>query len=209
MRVLLLSGGTDSTCLAYSLRPDLCITIDYGQVVASRETKASRNVCRALGLTHKSCRVNLRHLGGGIMAGRSQAQPGLPPEWWPYRNQLLITLGSMIAFKRGADELIIGCIRSDRQHVDGSPGFVRSMRSLLRRQEGSLRLQAPAIELSAEELIKQSRIPLEILGLSFSCHRSTYACGCCRGCLKNISAMAFAVAFERKSRRNSSYTISR
>src|ERR1041384_7943447 len=153
MRVLLLSGGTDSTCLAYSLRPDLCITIDYGQIVASREIKASRNVCKMLGLAHKTCQVNLRHLGLGIMAGRRRAQPGLPPEWWPYRNQLLITLGSMIAFKRGADELLIGCIRSDRQHVDGSPAFIRSMRALLRRQEGSLSLHAPALQLSAEELI--------------------------------------------------------
>ena len=51
----------------------------------------------------------------------------------------------------------------------------------------SLRLRAPAIELTASELVRMSGVPSELLSWAHSCHVSEYACGLCRGCQKHYS----------------------
>lgn len=52
-------------------------------------------------------------------------------------------------------------------------------------QEGELRVAAPAMDLSAEELVQVSGVPSELLGWSHSCHVADVACGFCRGCRKH------------------------
>lgn len=61
------------------------------------------------------------------------------------------------------------------------------MDAILHMQEGGLRLLAPAIELESLDLIRASKINVDILDLTFSCFRSSYSCGQCRGCIKNES----------------------
>jgi 7-cyano-7-deazaguanine synthase len=47
-KAILLSGGIDSIALAYWQRPDIAITIDYGQAPAQAEINASTAVASAL-----------------------------------------------------------------------------------------------------------------------------------------------------------------
>ena len=49
---LLLSGGIESTILAYEYKPDIAITIDYGQASANSEIKASKYICNKLNINH-------------------------------------------------------------------------------------------------------------------------------------------------------------
>ena len=49
---LLLSGGMDSLAIAWWKRPDVAITIDYGQKAAEAEKRASSAVCQELGIEH-------------------------------------------------------------------------------------------------------------------------------------------------------------
>lgn len=193
MSLLLLSGGIESTILAYSIRPKICLTVDYGQTVAKSELAASQNVCKALRLRHATLRVDLRQFGFGTLAGGRPGQHRATPEWWPFRNQILISVAAMAAFKAKETEIVIGTVKSDRRHKDGSLRFITSMDRLLRQQEGSLRLKAPASRMSSEELIARVRPPLSLLGLTFSCHRSNYSCGQCRGCWKNESCVSYAI----------------
>ena len=199
MALLLLSGGTDSACLAHVLRPNLCLTIDYGQKVASAEINSSRNICRSLNLKHCVVKINLRDFATGSMAGKKQALAGAANEWWPFRNQLIVTVGAMVAFKNSLTEVIIGTVRSDRRHKDGSAKFIRQMDQVLRQQEGAVRLLAPARKLYAEELYSAADPSLDLLGMTFSCHRSIYPCGQCDGCRKNEAVISFAIA-EKKRR---------
>jgi 7-cyano-7-deazaguanine synthase len=198
MSLLLLSGGTDSTCLAHALRPSLCLTIDYGQRIAKAEIEASRNVCKRLHLKHKVIKIDLRAFATGTMAGRKQKNQGALPEWWPFRNQLVLTIGSMVAYSRGLQEVIIGTVRSDRRHRDGSVAFLRQMDRVVRSQEGAIRLLAPASKLSAEELFSAAEPPLSLLGLTFSCHRSNFPCGQCGGCRKNEAVVSFAISAKQQ-----------
>lgn len=188
-RALLLSGGMDSTCLAYWRKPDLAITIDYGHKAAEGEIRAASAVCQALGIEQRIIRADLSALGSGDLAG-TPAGPNAPAsEWWPYRNQMLVTLAAMECIKHKIDVLEIGALRTDGFHVDGRREFIEALSALLSMQEGGLTLAAPAADYSADELVRVSAIPMEILAWSHSCHVSDYSCGHCRGCRKHYETM--------------------
>lgn len=182
--VLLISGGVDSAALAYDIDPDLAITIDYGQKPAEAEIKASREICRELDIPHEVIRFDASELGTGTMSTQNQLDIASTPEWWPFRNQLIITLSGIDAVKRGAEELIIGTVKDDREHADGTSKFLELMDELVSLQEGDLRLSAPAKDLTSKELVAETDIGPSLLGWTHSCHVANNPCGTCRGCRK-------------------------
>ena len=99
-QALLLSGGMDSISVAWWLRPALALTIDYGQLAAAAEIQAARAVCLQLEIPHEVITVDCRALGSGDMAGQPADALAPASDWWPYRNQLLITLAGMRARHR-------------------------------------------------------------------------------------------------------------
>lgn len=115
------------------------------------------------------------------------------PEWWPYRNQLLITLAASWAVTRGYVEVLVGSVAGDgRRHADGRQEFYEAMTKLLRLQEGSLSVRAPAIGLSAPELIRISGVDDAVLGWTHSCHTSNIPCVRCPGCTKRAEVLVAA-----------------
>jgi 7-cyano-7-deazaguanine synthase len=179
----------DSAAIAYWLRPEFGVTIDYGQHPAAAEIRAAISICDDLNIQHHIIRADLSALGSGDMAGKTPLEVAPVPEWWPFRNQMLITLAAMKMISLGADRLLIGCLRSDGAHADGRKNFISAMDDLLRLQEGQIRLEAPAIELDAINLVRTSGIPFELLAYAHSCHVGNYACGLCRGCRKHYETM--------------------
>ena len=178
--------------LAYWIRPDHALTFDYGQAAAEAEITAASTFCSAVGLTHEVIKIDCSALGLGVMRTGASSLPEYPvgiipptPEWWPFRNQLLITLAAARAISLEVSELYLGAVASDRQHRDGLPDFYELMDRLLAMQEGDLRLRVPALDFDSADLVKNSRIPLSLLAWSHSCHRSNLACGLCRGCIKH------------------------
>src|SRR3546814_5849983 len=85
------------------------------------------------------------------------------PEWWPFRNQLILTIAGAVALHLNETELMIGALRTDGVHADGRPEFIEMISALMQMQEGGLRVSAPAIELSAAELVRISGIPQSVL----------------------------------------------
>ncbi len=185
-RALLLSGGMDSTSLAYWIMPELAITIDYGQRAAPGEIRAATAICRSLSINHEIIRCDLSALGSGDMAGTTPNKNAPASEWWPFRNQMLVTIASMLCVGRNIGSLAIGALTTDGRHVDGRKEFFEAIDEVVSMQEGNLRIEAPAIDLNAEELVNVSGIPLEQLAWSHSCHVDEYACGFCRGCKKHF-----------------------
>jgi 7-cyano-7-deazaguanine synthase len=186
---ILLSGGIDSIALAHWKRPELAITVNYGQVPALAEMDASRAVARDLGLEHEIVSVDCSPIGSGDLAGSTPHDAAPASDWWPYRNQLLITIGAARALACGASRMLIGTVASDHFHADGRPEFIALMADVLRLQEGSLDLEAPAATMSSAELVRMSGVPIEILAWAHSCHKSNFACGRCRGCMKHFEVM--------------------
>jgi 7-cyano-7-deazaguanine synthase len=188
-RALLLSGGMDSTALAWATRPELAITIDYGQFAAKGEIRAATAVCESLGLRQRVVQVDCRGLGSGDMAGTEPCSVSPVSEWWPYRNQLLITLAAAIAIQEGMSIVSLGVVSTDVCHADGRLEFLEAMRSVLGMQEGGLGLEFPAVHESTSALCRRVAIPFEVLAWAHSCHISEYACGRCRGCNKHRISM--------------------
>ena len=184
MKVLLFSGGIDSSALAYWLRPDLLLTIDYGQQAAAGEISAAIALAAEFRIAHEVLDVDLSKLGRGLMADRPSSELAHSPEWWPYRNQLLITLAGMRFVADGLQEIIIGAVNSD-VHADGKEPFLTFINRAMQAQEGHVKVNAPAHDISPEELLEFSSFPRDLLGLTFSCHVSEYPCGTCPGCLKH------------------------
>lgn len=186
---LLLSGGMDSTAIAWWKRPQICLTVDYGQLPANAEIRAASAIANAIDADHYIIRANLHDLGSGDMAGRTPLDVAPVTEWWPYRNQMLVTLAAMKAVALGVDRLLIGCLKTDGLHADGRPEFVNALDKLLSLQEGQMRIEAPALQLDAVGLVATSKVPIEVLAWSHSCHVAEQACGECRGCRKHYETM--------------------
>lgn len=193
MKLLLFSGGVESTCLALMTRPDIALTIDYGQVCARGEIRAASHISKVLELRHEVVTAPLSHLGAGDMAGAAPPEDqddNNPTEYWPLRNQLLITLAAMRYAQDDLREIIIGTVLSDRIHNDGAPAFVSAMSETLRSQYPNMSLYAPALDMTTPELVAQSGASRDLLGWTFSCHRASFACGLCRGCNKTRELFA-------------------
>jgi 7-cyano-7-deazaguanine synthase len=185
VELLLLSGGLESTALAAWRRPDLALTIDYGQIPAIAESDSAGKICQELGLKHHQVRVDCRHLGSGLLAS-SEPSPHAPsPEWWPYRNQLLVTLAAAWGLSREITSITVGSVLGDgERHIDGRAAFYERIDALLAMQEGGMRVTAPAAGMTSDDLIIASGVPDAILGWTHSCHRSNLSCGDCPGCAK-------------------------
>lgn len=186
---LLMSGGIDSVALAWWQKPDIAYTIDYGQKSSRGEIRAATAVCSALSIPHRVIAVDCNSLGSGDLAG-SVPSPFAPvSEWWPFRNQLLITIAGMAAIQDEVDTIFLGTVRTDSIHRDGSLQFFNNVSRLMKDQEGSINVEAPAINMTSVELIKKTGIDPSILSWAHSCHTSEFACGICRGCNKHRAVM--------------------
>jgi 7-cyano-7-deazaguanine synthase len=185
MKALLFSGGIDSTALAAWVRPDVLVTIDYGQRVAVAERRASTEIARRLGLRHELVTVDTAGLGAGHLAGREPSALAAAPEWWPYRNQLLVTLAAMRLVEEGLAEVLIGTVLGDEVHADGRPAFLDALDRLMSQQEGGVRVSAPARDMRSEDLVRRAPGMSDLLPWTFSCHVGEFPCGQCRGCTKH------------------------
>jgi len=177
----------DSASIAWWLRPQVAVTINYGQLAGAAELAASKALCSRLSIEHHTIHVDLRALGSGDMAGREQNKHAPDSDWWPYRNQLLVTLAATKVISLSVQRLLIGTVASDGSHTDGSKAFVAACNDLLQLQEGNLQLEAPAIDMTTVQLVRRSGIPRDVLAWAHSCHRADVNCGQCRGCNKYFS----------------------
>lgn len=183
--VLLFSGGLDSTALAAIQPPDVCLHVDYGQRPARGERTAAAAVARALNLEFETLDIDCSQLGMGLLADSPPATEAPAPEWWPYRNQLLITFAAGWALQRELDTIVTGTVAGDGdRHRDGTGDFYDLIVQLVALQEGGVRVEAPLLTTTTENAIRQAALGLDVLGWTHSCHRDQLACGACPGCHK-------------------------
>lgn len=185
---VLLSGGIDSICIAYWKKPDMAFTIDYGQVCAEAEIHSAAIICKKLGIEHHIIRIDCSSLGSGLLSGKPTVEDSPSEEWWPYRNQLLVTLACMKGISLGVKKLYVGSVRTDGvQHKDGTPEFYDMLSRLMSYQEGGITVEMPAHSMDTYELVEASGTPLDLLLYSHSCHVSNKPCMKCKGCEKNYA----------------------
>lgn len=187
--VLLVSGGLDSTALAAWKRPAHCLFIDYGQRATGAERRASSRVCGHLGLALTALSIDCSVLGRGSLAGQSRSLGSVWDEFWPFRNQMLLTFAAAWAIEHSHTEVWTGSIRSDDRHADGTSAFYRQASALFEMQEGAIRVAAPAIGLTSHDLITISGVADDVLSQTYSCHTGAVPCNRCSGCEKRAGAL--------------------
>jgi 7-cyano-7-deazaguanine synthase len=123
------------------------------------------------------------------MAGKPADAHAPAADWWPFRNQLLITVAAMKAMQFGVSHLLIGTVSTDSAHSDGSLEFVENISRLTSIQEGALIVEAPAISLRTADLIRSTKTPMSLLAWAHSCHKANMPCWNCRGCNKYFEVL--------------------
>jgi 7-cyano-7-deazaguanine synthase len=152
-----------------------------------------------MSLDHRMIEVDLSALGSGTMGDRATVPGAAAPEFWPYRNQMLVTLAGMLLLPEGVTEIMVGAVSTDR-HADGRAPFFRAFDRTMHLQEGGVRVTAPAKKFSSITLLRKSGFPEDLLGLTFSCHVHEYACGQCGGCLKHRDVVEAVYPARRRHR---------
>lgn len=197
--VVLISGGMDSSVtLAIAHREfDVAgLHLRYGQRTAAREERAFHSLADHYRIVDRLV-VPMHHLsliGGSSLTDRSipvstadlQAE-GVPTSYVPFRNASFLSVAVAWAEVLGATAVFIGAVEEDSS---GYPDcreefFVAFERAIAAgtKPGTAIRILAPVIHLSKEEIVRQAvalGVPLE---LTWSCYqREDRACGKCDSC---------------------------
>ncbi|MEA4967093.1 MAG: 7-cyano-7-deazaguanine synthase [Bacteroidaceae bacterium] len=191
--VTLLSGGLDSSLLAYLLKEEMHeqypIFINYGQLNFKREWDACVNTCLQLGL-RTSEMIDLKGYGESIPSGLTCENLDIVNDaFLPNRNALFLISASAYAFKNDCTHVAIGFL-NEANHIfpDQTRGFLDKMEELLYISLGKrIYIMSPFISLNKIDIIKLAKE--KGVTNTYSCHLgSEKPCGKCIACLEFINS---------------------
>lgn len=198
--VCLLSGGMDSSTLAYLARDKgfriLALHFNYGQRTENRERTAARTIATLLG-AEEFQEVDLAYLsafGGSSLTDHSVPvehyrpdRQGIPNTYVPFRNGNLLSIATSYAEARGAEAIFIGVQSQDYSgYPDCRPSFIEAFQRAIEtgtREGTAIRIHAPFISMSKREILEEGlrlKVPYEH---TWSCYQDEdEACGACGAC---------------------------
>jgi len=210
-KIVVLSGGMDSTTLLYDVVDKFgsdntrAITFNYGQR-HSIEVQKAKISCNKLDVEHKVIDISfLGDLVSNVSALISTSDIDVPDieeilgdpapvTEVPYRNMVLVSMALSYAQAQDADEVFMGLQAQDQySYWDTSLQFVESINSVssLNRKH-SIKISAPyAVMSKSEELVigDKLNIPYED---TWTCYtgpdENGKACGTCPSCSERIMA---------------------
>ena len=206
--VCLLSGGMDSSTLAYLARDRgyecLALHLNYGQRTEVRELASARAVAERLGaLEFLPVSVEyLRLFGSSSLTDPSIAvetydpsAPELPNTYVPFRNGNLLAIATSYAESRGADAIFIGVQALDYSgYPDCRPQFIAAFQRAIDLGTAdctAIRLESPFVGLTKTDIL---RIGIDLgvpYDLTWSCYQDgDEACGVCGSCHYRQAAFA-------------------
>lgn len=212
--VVLVSGGLDSTTVLAMARARgyACYTLsfDYGQRHRA-ELAAAERVSRAQGdVEHKVVSLNLDSIGGSALTDPDIAVPeeateGIPVTYVPARNTVFLSIALGWAEVLGAEAIFIGVNAVDYSgYPDCRPEYVAAFETLANLatragvEGGKLRVEAPLMQMSKGEIIREGLKLGVDYSLTVSCYQATeagLACGRCDACrLRREGFLAAGVA---------------
>jgi 7-cyano-7-deazaguanine synthase len=198
--VCLLSGGMDSSTLAYVAKDMgydiLALHTTYGQRTEHKELECARKVAGMVGAI-EFLEVNLGYLtriGGSSLTDTTieipdfdRKEEGVPSTYVPFRNANLLSIATSYAETRRAKAVFIGVQSSDYAgYPDCRPEFIEAFQHVIdlgTPGETRIRLMAPFVDLNKTEILQRGielGVPYEH---TWSCYRSDEpACGRCESC---------------------------
>ena len=206
--IVLLSGGLDSA-VAFKKSVDtsdvvLCLTFDYGQRAAAKETKAAAEMSSLYGVRHELIKLPwLKEICQTALVCSDKQIPELSTDeldgtggkteqsaksvWVPNRNGIFINIAASYCEALHADNIVTGFnIEEAATFPDNSPEFIEAINSSLSYSTlDKVKLLSPTASLNKKEIVKlgmEINAPLELL---WSCYKGgEKMCGACESCMR-------------------------
>jgi 7-cyano-7-deazaguanine synthase len=198
--VCLLSGGMDSSTLAYVAKNegyDICaLHLNYGQRTQSKELACAKKIASLLDAT-EFIEVDVGYFslfGASSLTDQAiaveefdPARAHLPNTYVPFRNANLLSIATSFAEAKGADAIFIGVQSLDYSgYPDCRPQFIEAFQKVIdlgTKDSTKIVLRTPFIRLTKTDIL---RIGMD-LGVPYehtwSCYRNEgKACGTCGSC---------------------------
>lgn len=196
--VVMMSGGLDSTVLAYWAVEQgwkICpLFIDYGQHCAEIELTNARLLAPKVAMELRT--ISLR----GVYAN-SQSRLIREADLWidtvtaddiflPYRNALLLTAACAYAGSNGIETVFAAFINSNHaREIDATHTYLERTRELAA-HIGSVHVEFPFRELSKTDVAKLGLQLGAPIAETYSCQvKSQTHCGACPNCVDRLTAL--------------------
>ena len=211
--VCLLSGGMDSSTLAYMAKSRgyeiLALHLNYGQRTERKEQKCAKKIASLLD-AEAFVEINLDYFtkfGASSLTDDKIAveefDPGreqMPNTYVPFRNANLLSIATSFAEAKGADALFIGVQSLDYSgYPDCRPQFIEAFQRVIdlgTKDTTRITLFTPFITMTKTDILNEGirlGVPYEC---TWSCYRNEEkACGTCGSC--HFRKEAFAAVGRR------------
>lgn len=198
--VCLLSGGMDSSTLAYVAKDMgydiIALHFTYGQRTEVKERKCAKEIARLLGAV-EFVEIGLEHfkkIGASSLTDENipveeyvGEEEGIPNTYVPFRNANLLAIATSLAEARHAEAIFIGVQTGDYPgYPDCRPEFIEAFQRAIdlgTAAKPRIRLMTPFVQMSKVDIIEKGLrlgVPYEH---TWSCYQANdRACGICSSC---------------------------
>jgi len=198
--VCLLSGGMDSSTLAYLAKNQgydiFALHLNYGQRTEKKERACAQKIAVLLG-AKDFVEVNVGYFstfGASSLTDRAIAvdtfdpvRAHIPNTYVPFRNANLLSIATSYAEAKEADAIFIGVQSLDYSgYPDCRPEFIEAFQRVIdlgTKEKTHIRLITPFIHFTKTDILREGlklHVPYEH---TWSCYRNeTRACGTCGSC---------------------------
>ena len=208
--ISVLSGGLDCCVATSAFAKDWeihAITFNYGQKAFRRELQAAKEICEKMNWSHEVIDLPWLAKISTSSLNTSEDIPEVNVEdlddlkkssktassvWVPARNMVFTSIAVSYAESINAEAIIVGWDKEEAATFpDNSKEFLNTFNELI--DVGSpenIKIEAPAIDLTKEEIVKlgiEVGAPRE---LSYSCYKGEDKhCGGCESCMRRKRAV--------------------
>jgi len=204
--VCLLSGGMDSTTLAFVAKKMgyeiLALHVNYGQRTEKKELESAKKVADALGVV-EFLEISLdyfKKFGASSLTDMNiEVEAGVlgkadnPNTYVPFRNGNLISIATSYCESRDGEAIFIGVQSGDHTgYPDCTPKFIEAMQRVIyigTQTEKPIQLLTPFVTMNKTSILREGIrlcVPYED---TWSCYaENDEACGVCSSCLARLKA---------------------
>lgn len=208
--VCLLSGGMDSSTLAYLAKSEgyeICaLHVNYGQRTEEKERACAKKIAGLLG-AEDFVEVDVGYFarfGASSLTDPAIAVEGFDPErahipntYVPFRNANLLAIATSYAESKDADAIFIGVQSLDYSgYPDCRPQFIDAFQRVIdlgTKETTRIALNTPFISMTKTEILRLGLALGVPYKFTWSCYRNQdKACGTCGSCHYRKEAFAHA-----------------
>lgn len=207
--VSVFSGGLDCTVATTVFDNDyeiLAITFNYGQKAATQEINVSKKICEKMGWNHEVIDLpwlsdisnsslntdeDVPEVSESDLNDLDKSSETASNVWVPARNTVFTSIALSYAESIGAQIIIVGWNNEEgATFPDNSKNFLKEFNELIKvGSPNNIKIEAPCIDLTKEELVELGVKIGAPMKLSYSCYKGEEEpCGVCESCVRRNRA---------------------